>query len=179
MILRFNNNIHCEKCYNFVRKNRINLRPYTCIIALRDFCLRVYDASHLKVAKHRDSQATEHDKFSFEHSGSFHTLKINQGCIVIFDSALVHSGAPYESGSGPAYRFHFYALPNGQKLSTSPSKTSKSVTYCDLSDCDTCQRIKNDPLLKNALHRSKFLLLLYHYVILEYSFLFCSFLFCF
>ena len=129
---------------------------------MRDFRLCVYDASHLKVGKHHDieSQSTEHDKFSYEHRGSFHTLKINQGCVVIFDSALVHSGAPYESGSGPAYRFHFYLFPNGDSLSSGPLQTSKSVSYCDLSDCATCEKIKNDPLLKNVLYRGKFLLLL-------------------
>ena len=147
MLLSFDKNIHCKNCFHFVKENCSYNHPYTCIIALRDFRLRVYDASHLKVAKHRDSQQSIHDKFSFEHSGSYHTLKINQGCMVIFDSALVHSGAPYEFGSGPAYRLHFYALPRNQELSSGPSKTYKSSSYCNPSTCATCQKIEGDPLL--------------------------------
>ena len=151
----FNEIFHCKKCYDFVERDQRSNHPYTVIFAFQDFELRVYDASHLKVAAHLDPKPTEHDRFSREHRSTYHTVKVNQGCFIVFDSGLVHAGALYESGSGCCYKIHFYAMPDGYLRSAKPYSTSKKVTWCDSTNCETCLTIKNDKLLNNVLFNGK------------------------
>ena len=160
ILFRFSKSLHCKKCYDFVSNDQNNVHPYAVIFALQDFDLRVYDGSHLKIAAHRYVKPTEHDRFSLEHKGTFHTVRVNQGCFIVFDGGLVHSGAPYDSDSGDSYRIHFYVLPDGYEAMVTPYRTSKSVTYCDVNTCEVCKKITDDILLKNIMHNGKLLIYL-------------------
>ena len=161
MLDSFNKELHCLKCYQFIERDQTNDHPYTVIFGIEDFELRVYDGSHLKIAAHKEKKPTEHDRFSSEHQGTCHTVKVNQGCFIVFDSGLVHSGTPYEEGSSTCYRIHFYAMPKSYVQSVAPMKTSKSVTLCNKKICQTCVNIEKDTLLKNVLYNGEFFVSLY------------------
>ena len=153
--------MHCNECYRFVYKRMqcTSKRVYTIIFALQNFKICVYDSSHLKIRDHPDAQATEHDRYSNQHSATKHTVTVNEGCFIVFDSALIHGGAPFDYCSGTCYRLHFYILPEYEQMKITRDNDIR-VTFCQ--QCFRCNDlIKNDTLITEVLHDCKLILLCY------------------